>query len=68
MRVKNPDWISLEDFVDQQVARAIAELDAFIAEHEGEEREAMLRQRSATAAKLEGMVRLAYAEYGQQRQ
>lgn len=55
------DWITLERFVEQQVAEAIAKLDDFIDEHEGEERQAMLNQRSRVAAKLEAQVRMAYA-------
>jgi hypothetical protein len=54
------DWIPLEDFI----ADALAWMDSIIDEHEGAEREAMLRKRPQVAAKIEAQVRLAYAHLG----
>jgi hypothetical protein len=58
------DWIPLEDFIAAQVADALAWMDSIIDEHEGAEREAMLRKRPQVAAKIEAQVRLAYAHLG----
>lgn len=56
------DWIPYEQFVDDQVAAALAWLDECIDEVENpHERAAMLRQRPRAAAKLEAQVRMAYA-------
>jgi hypothetical protein len=54
-------WIDYGCFVDQQVAAALAWLDATIAEQEPPEfRAHLLRQRPHIAARVEGLVRLHY--------
>lgn len=55
------DWVEYQTFIEQQVADALARLDNFIDEHEGEERQKMMRQRPRVAAQLEAQIRMHFA-------